>query len=446
MVAGNNAGISAINNVQNDGQNSVGAVLGNVSDQIGFLGTVTVGDNSFIEAANAAANSGTNAGTIGLVSGSQIIFNDTVSTGINTSIFAFNIIGDSGSNTGIFGQVGSQLVFQGNVNAGPNSTIGAINTGTVITDQILFANSLVSGRPDIFAINIGTIGSGGISFQGSSNTDGALINIHGTTLNVASNASNFTLGGINGDASSSALFNQIVNLNVPQGQSTQFSGPIHDNGTPGGLLKTGQGSQTIGGACDFTGSTTISQGNLILTSTGVLPTDVFIQNGGQLSGNGKISGSVDNQGVIYPGQSVGTLTILDNYTQTNNGTYLLQVSGKVNPNGTGLSSLLAISGSASLGGLVNVISPDNTYAIGREYVILTAAQGFNGTTFAGAITANPFLVPTLIYDPNQSVLLFLATQFIKGAQTENERQIALQLDGISQLPVMSCSSSTTSLL
>jgi len=267
-------------------------------------------------------------------------------------------------------------------------------------------------------------------FEGVSNTDGSNVNLVGNSLIVSSTDSNFLLGGLNGDAASSAYFNQTVELSTPAGQSFQFLGSIHDNTTAGGILKSGGGVLTLGGVNDFTGNTTIAAGNLILTQSAVLPTDVAVQSGAQFSGNGTVLGDVNNQGTIYPGQSVGTLSINGDYTQGSAATYLLQVSGGSTPGGTGLCSLIEIGGTATLGGTVEVISANGTFAVGREYIILTADGGLNGTTFAGVSAINPFLVPSLYYDPNQSAILTLATQFVKGAKTQNELNVAKQLDGI----------------
>ncbi len=430
--AGDHTAISITNHNQNSGQNHASAVLGNVSYQFLCNIDLTLGPNSTINIVNTVENSGTNAGSIGNIGNSQFVVGGNVTTGDQTTISAHNQVSNTGTNTGTFGVVSAtQLNFQGNINAGANNTFSATNSGTVSDTQITFFRSIITGQPTITATNTGTAGDG-IRFDGASNTDGATINVTNTTLKVLSSLPNFTLGGINGDPTCQAYFNQAVTLNVPEGQSAQFLGPIHDYSGTGGITKTGPGSQALGGISDFTGTTTIAEGNLILMSTGVLPTDVFIEPDGQLSGNGTVLASVNNQGTIYPGQSVGTLTIQQDYTQTSTGTYLVQVSGGINPDNTGVSSLLDISGTATLDGLVTAVTADGTWAIGRDYLILTAALGLNSTAFSGVTVKNPFLIPTLSYDPDHNVLLSLATQFVTGAKTPNEANVALQFDGIAQ--------------
>jgi hypothetical protein len=73
--------------------------------------------------------------------------------------------------------------------------------------------------------------------------------------------------------------------------------------------------------------------------------------GGTLSGTGAVVGAVSNAGILAPGNSPGTLTILGNYTQAPSGTLNVELGGTTS--GTGF-DVLAVTGNATLDGTLAV--------------------------------------------------------------------------------------------
>jgi hypothetical protein len=150
---------------------------------------------------------------------------------------------------------------------------------------------------------------------------------------------------------------------------------------------------------------------------------VTINANGRLSGNGTLA-NVINHGTIKPGNSIGTITINGNYTQT--GTYELELDS----NGT--SDRINVTGTASLGGTLTVLplSPVGTFIPGTIYTILTAAN-VNGT-FQQILNPN-MLKFHLIYSGTQVQLVMNGQSFagtVANNGDANASSIAQYLDGL----------------
>lgn len=432
------------------GLGSLGGVGGHADGGSGGLGipsgmTGTSGTVGMNGATGINGNTGV-AGTRGVDgSAGQVVFDGshgghaTFTIGDDTTLSVTNNSSIAVAGTTGFG---AQIVFNGDsgtalLAAGNNVNITATNTasGTITTPgggttpaQIYFHNATVTGAPTITAINehasIGSIA--GIIFDGGSTANNANIALQNTNMIVNTTNPIFAIGSLAGDAPSLAELSNDLLINTPSGSYTTFAGVI--SGVGQNLIIAGSGSQVLSGANTFTGSTTINGGNLVLT--GSVVNDVTVNGGGRLSGTGTVGGSVtvNSGGTIYPGASIGTLHIDENYIQNPGGLYLVQISGKNFPNGTPQSSELDILGSASLAGSVKVVSVDGTYAIGRPYTVLIA-NAMNGK-FDTVSAVNPFLVVRAIYNPDPNVQLILGTNFEAGAETSNQEHVAQQIDGI----------------
>ncbi len=111
-----------------------------------------------------------------------------------------------------------------------------------------------------------------------------------------------TLGGLSSSAGAGIVENEsgsaataTLTLNVTSG-ALQFGGLLRDGngvGTDGvlALIKTGAGTQVLGGANTYTGTTTVAQGVLQLaTGASTGSGAVSLQNGGTLAGTGSVRG------------------------------------------------------------------------------------------------------------------------------------------------------------
>ena len=179
--------------------------------------------------------------------------------------------------------------------------------------------------------------------------------------------------------------------------SGSFGGQIADGGIGGGtggrLIVSG-GRETLTGNNTFTGATGVSapatldvEGSLAsgVVNLGMLVDNGSIRgnvvNGGLLIGHGNIGGSLATTGIVAPGTGPAqyqTLLVGGNFTQAAGSTYLVQLD----PAQAGVSSLLAVGGSATLNagaGLGLAAAPGGLYRTGMRYTVLSAAQGLSGS-------------------------------------------------------------------
>ncbi len=142
------------------------------------------------------------------------------------------------------------------------------------------------------------------------------------------------------------------------------------------------GRVTVGrGAAFNTGTVAYIQSGGTTTVDGILQAVAVDLVGGSLNGTGMICGTsnsvvnVINAALIVPGDPLGTLTILGNYTQTATGVLVIQIAGS-NQYGR-----LVIAGRATLDGTLVVSLLDNYVpAVGTTFQILTFAEYTGGFT------------------------------------------------------------------
>ena len=107
------------------------------------------------------------------------------------------------------------------------------------------------------------------------------------------------------------------------GNTATFSGAFTDEATgiPGNLLIADSGSTggviRLNGTSTYSGLTTVKSGTLEIN--GSIQSNTTIEQAGRLKGSGTINGNVANSGIVAPGNSIGTLTINGNYTQSSGG-------------------------------------------------------------------------------------------------------------------------------
>ncbi len=136
---------------------------------------------------------------------------------------------------------------------------------------------------------------------GNANADWLFLNTNAwqTTFDFASGTINF--GSLSGNGGMQGNVSGSMNVTLQAGgnnNSATFSGLIHDNGNgtgPIGLTKIGTGTQWLTGACDYSGATVVSNGELVV-STALAGTSSCSVSGGAtlgvtnlLSGSGTIS-------------------------------------------------------------------------------------------------------------------------------------------------------------
>ena len=110
------------------------------------------------------------------------------------------------------------------------------------------------------------------SAAGNANVDWLFLNANAwqTSFDFASGTINFGSLSGNGGMQGNVIGSMNVTLQVGGNNNpATFSGVIHDNGTgtgPIGLTKIGTGTQWLTGACDYSGATVVSNGELVIST------------------------------------------------------------------------------------------------------------------------------------------------------------------------------------
>lgn len=150
----------------------------------------------------------------------------------------------------------------------------------------------------------------------------------------------------------------------------------------------------------------------------------MMTNQGLITGKGSLEGIVINElnGTVAPGDSIGTMTIIGNYTH-NPGSYLeIELDDKS-------ADKLIITGTATLNGgkVTPVYSGMFARNIPYTYTFLTAAGGVAGT-FAGMVNNSTFFDLYLSYFPTFVDLTLTRRGFDSICETENQCAVANGLE------------------
>jgi autotransporter-associated beta strand protein len=208
--------------------------------------------------------------------------------------------------------------------------------------------------------------------------------------------------------------------------STTVSGVIADNNPcgcttgPGSLEKVGAGQLTLSGINTYTGTTVVNGG--ILDVEGSIASSILttVNLGGVLTGLGTVGNTViANGGIFLPGiDPPGTFTtVAGNLAFQSGALYLVTLNSTS-------STQAIVTGTASLGGNVGAAFIPGS-SVMKQYTILTAAGGVNGT-FAGFSTTGlpAALVATLSYDANHAFINFAINFNSSGPLNGNQQAVA----------------------
>lgn len=264
-------------------------------------------------------------------------------------------------NTGTIGTLNNAGTIEG---FGPYS-YGVGNTGTIGT---LNNSGTIIGATDALFLRSGTLGT----LNNSGTIAGTIENDSGQALNIA--------GG------SGAVFGVLTGYGTTPGAVGSLnSNSANVNFTGGNLLlndniNVGNATVTDSGATIFVnGNIDVASSNPFMLNSGMLEVGdanhpnasltslngFDISGAGILRGHGTVSANVINAGVVYPGGSIGNLSINGNYTQTNAGTLEIDVT----PN---TASQLIVSGTANISGTLAFNVNPGYYSPGRKYTIISA--------------------------------------------------------------------------
>ena len=149
----------------------------------------------------------------------------------------------------------------------------------------------------------------------------------------------------------------------------------------GSLAKSGAGTLVLSGDNSYSGGTELFGGTLVGRSATAFGSGDVVVYGGTLAGNATIAGDLLNAGgLLSPGESIGTLTVLGNFAQFPAGSLHLEI-------GADGADLLNIGGTAFLGGSLVLTLLDGFVLDGSDSFTLLSAGNFLGqfssVSFAG---------------------------------------------------------------
>jgi autotransporter-associated beta strand protein len=279
-----------------------------------------------------------------------------------------------------------------------NSTInlGAAQTWEIgaacpvnVNGNLTGTNSLAKANAGVLCLNASNSFIGSMRIFSGTLRLGNAHALQASTLNLdASDSGTLSFGALT-NATVAALTgsrnlvlanaaNAAVVLSISSRAANSFAGILSGHG---GLVKSGASTEILSGANNFCGTTTVSNGALIVN--GALGTNAVTVTGGKLGGVGVISGAVNIQagGTLAPGSNaIGALTISN--TLTLGGTCFIEINQALKTNDVvrGLSTV-------NFGGTLTVNNLSGAPTAGDSFNIFQAAS------YHGAFTA--FNLPPL---------------------------------------------------
>ena len=219
---------------------------------------------------------------------------------------------------------------------------------------------------------------------------------------------------------SNEIFSSIFTVDT-KGYSSTWSNDISG---AGGLSKSGFGVLRMTGYNTYTGNTTVL-GGILRVDGSITASTLLVGRGATLTGIGYVANTI-NYGTISPGNSIGTLTIVGDYSQRAGSNYLVEI------NEQGQSDVLRVTGSAFIedGAGLTIVAQDG-FELGHKYNIMYVSG-----TLTGAFKVETdfvFLNETLATTLNaQGALDFEVTRnnvkMASFAQTNNQAAVAQAID------------------
>ena len=372
------------------------------------------------------------------ISGGNLTLGDNLS---DSSVFALGT--ELSIDGGIFGGDGTTDINGGfNWSGGELSGSGFLNTTNATSFNLNGTNNLILNGLNLLANNF-ALNTGSFDLQ-----SGELL-ANAITLDLGTSTS-FTGGNIvsqdltiEGDLSWSAGSVIITNdFHIGSGSLVDLQGNVALTVSPlGSAVNQGTLQQSLGtGTTTFntptfvnTGTVLAQSGTLLLGSnlmqnsgtleldSGTISTTSFVLNGGQVIGTGTLRGDVDNNdAIISPGFSIGSITIDGNYTQSAEGTLLVELAGL----DTSQFDRLIINGNATLGGqlVVTALSPYADIALAGDDFNIISAQSLNGN-FNNISAPSPFSYSGSSTGPATALTDYLLTTVSSPTQSTDDQQI-----------------------
>lgn len=275
---------------------------------------------------------------------------------------------------------------------GQNNVAWVFQIGTALTTSL---NSTVT------FINLGSNGGSDIGLfwnAGSAVTIGANNQFAGNYLAGTS----IVIGGLSyGGGRALALAGITLDTNVVNARGGLAGGDFS-----GGLKYDLTGAVVVAGG---SGGTTVIAPGVINGGLGTF--------GGNVANSGTLS-----PGLTSPAVTADTLAVAGNFSQDSTGTLVIQLASPT------VFDQLAVTGTATLAGTVQIDTLNGYDPVGRSFTFLTAGGGVTGTfsTLNGSAIATDRAAVggSLVYAPNSVSVTFTQRPFTGFAQTINQIAVA----------------------
>jgi fibronectin-binding autotransporter adhesin len=402
--------------------NTTALTLSNGSNS--YTGVTTVEHGAIVVTANGALG-GTTSGTV-VNSGATLAFsgsiNHTAAESVTGSGAGSNSVSGimADNQRGFIQSASGNNTFAGNVviDAAGVSRIGTQNGASLtLTGTITQASGSIYFRPGNNAGDFVTLSNSGNSFGGNSAvfTGASSGNFAGVRIGVNNGLpANLTIIGDTATGAGTALdlngFNQTLNglaggstLNIINSNTSTAStlaidtlaiDTLVDRTSAGTIIRGGGGlgtinvvkegtlTQTLGATHDYTGTTEINEGTLIINGNISTSSLTTVASGATLAGFGTVGATtVDGGGFFAPGTSPGTLNT-GSLTFAN----LSNLDYELNPTdltvGSSINDLGNVSGNLTLDGVLNVTATSGDFL---SVIPGTAWRLFN---YTGSLTDN----------------------------------------------------------
>jgi T5SS/PEP-CTERM-associated repeat protein len=192
--------------------------------------------------------------------------------------------------------------------------------------------------------------------------------------------------------------------------------------TKGGGAQLGLGTLTLTGTSNYAGPTALNTGKLVVN--GSITSAVTVNNAATLGGNGAVgSVTVNSGGIMDPGNSPGKLTINGNYTQNSGGILNIEIGG-ASP-GPGGYDQLAVSGTATLGGTLNLTLVNGFRpSVGDTFNIITSSSemgsfsNVNGSGFTVSSSSSGSGIKLTVTSVQQGAPIISSPASANGSQDQ----------------------------
>lgn len=388
-------------------------------------------------------NNGTITGGDGATSGGHGLQVRQVSTIVNTGTIqggnGATVDGGMGVDLGGPGGSASSLTNSGIIRgaAGPNNGVGTsiggvgvlvrVGTNPIVNSGLIEGTSTAAIWGNGATVSLDIVNSGTIRAGAGRDAIGWQTGVTPTTgsLTLELRAGSQIIGNV---VANQAGGNDVLRLGGADNWTLDGGiGSTSQYRNFDALEKTGSSTWTLTGSGDFSGTTNINQGTLMVNGS-LAGSAVTVASGGRLGGSGTVGAlTLAEGGRIAPGNSIGTLTVDGAYVQNAGAVYEVEVDP-----GTVTSDRIQVNGTATLaaGAALSVINSTGAgFVAGQRYTILTST-GLTGD-YGADIAIGPILSLRNSTDATNAYLTVVQTNTAGGiGGTGNEQQVGQAVDSL----------------